>query len=129
MNETLELKELTAAGRLETVKMQRDQAEIELFETMREAIQNGLPARASARAANMAMVELMPRLDVPPDADPHGFPPRVYRPDRCAPGHAQRPTLEVHISPTAGTGRLSPGALTRRERRPVQTAAAAYGPQ
>lgn len=64
MSNELELKVFLAAGQLEKLEMQRDQAEFELLETLSEAIDKGLPAEKAARAANMTLIELLAKLDL-----------------------------------------------------------------
>jgi hypothetical protein len=62
VNKELELKVFLAAGRLETLELERDQAEFELLDTLREAIGEGLSLEAAARAANMTHAQLQLRL-------------------------------------------------------------------
>lgn len=62
MNNEFELKVFLAAGRLETLEMERDQAEFEFLDTLCEALDAGLSADAVARAANMKAPELLARL-------------------------------------------------------------------
>lgn len=68
MNDDLELTVFLAAGRLETVEMQRDQAEFEFRDALAEAIRAGLPADIAARAANLTMIELLSMLGLPSTA-------------------------------------------------------------
>lgn len=68
MNDDLELSVFLAAGRLETLQMQRDQAEFEFRDALAEAIRAGLPANAAARAANLTMIELLSMLGLPSTA-------------------------------------------------------------
>ena len=62
MNKEVEFKVFLAAGRLETLELERDQAEFELLDTLREAIGAGLSLEAAARAANMTPAQLQLRL-------------------------------------------------------------------
>lgn len=65
MNDDLELSVFLAAGRLETLEMERDQAEFEFREALAEAIRAGLPPAVAARAANLTMIELLSMLGLP----------------------------------------------------------------
>ncbi len=73
MDKELELKVFLAAGRLETLELERDQAEFELLDTLREAIVAGLSLEAAARAANMTPAQLQLRL-TPANSTAWSFP-------------------------------------------------------
>jgi hypothetical protein len=62
VNNELELKVFLAAGRLETLELERDQAEFELLDTLRAAIGAGLSLDAAARASNMTPAQLQLKL-------------------------------------------------------------------